>query len=185
MTLVVAHRRSTRALAEKGDRIVHDVTSRAPEPWVRFSPFFPHGGIPVPFTSGRTAMSVEGIWQALKVFATADVDESKLDVKAMRGIKRTERELGRVLGHRRGLTPRSDPLDLLGYVEARRQIYLPSYRWVLDHRLADLVERLRAESESHEVVLLDYSTNGDVEDVTRPLSHATLVCSYVRGEWPG
>jgi hypothetical protein len=25
----------------------------------------------------------------------------------------------------------------------RRQIYLPSYRWVLDHRLTELVERLR------------------------------------------
>ena len=25
-----------------------DVTSRGPQPWVRLSPFYPHGGIPVP-----------------------------------------------------------------------------------------------------------------------------------------
>ena len=46
--------------------LVLDVTSRGEEPWVRFSPLYPHGGIPVPFTPGVTAMSVEGIWQALK-----------------------------------------------------------------------------------------------------------------------
>ncbi|WP_374223344.1 hypothetical protein [Streptomyces sp. F63] len=47
---------------------VIDVTSRAPEPWVRLSPFYPHGGIPVPYCDDVTSESVEGIWQALKVF---------------------------------------------------------------------------------------------------------------------
>ena len=40
---------------------VLDLTSRGPDPWVRFSPFYPHGGIPVPFTPGRTAASVVGV----------------------------------------------------------------------------------------------------------------------------
>ena len=126
-------------------------------------------------------MSVEGIWQALKVFASADVDESKLDVTAMRGLKRSERRFGRVLGHRRGLDGQG---DLLGYVDARTQIYLPSYRWVLDNYAVDLIEILRTEAENHNVVLLDYSTNADVADVGRPLSHASLVASYVAGDWP-
>ena len=50
-----------------------DVTSRGPDPWVRFSPFYPHGDLPVP---GRKehGQSVEGIWQGLKVFDGHDVD---------------------------------------------------------------------------------------------------------------
>jgi hypothetical protein len=92
------------------------------------SPFYPHGGIPVPFTPGAVGASVEGIWQALKVFEGADVDEAKLDVTSMVGLKRTVRRHGAVLGHRRGVHGDA----LLGYEAARRQIYLPSYRWVLD-----------------------------------------------------
>lgn len=180
MALTVALRRQLPTLTEQVDVVVHDLTSRGPEPWVRLSPFFPHGGIPVPFTPGRTAMSVEGIWQALKVFASADVDESKFDVTGMRGLKRTERRFGRVLGHRRGLHGH----ELLGYVDARTQIYLPSYRWVLDNRLEDLIDVLRGEAEHKNVVLLDYSTNGDVGDVRRPLSHAHLVARYVAADWP-
>ena len=61
MALTVALRRQLPTLTEQVDVVVHDLTSRGPEPWVRLSPFFPHGGIPVPFTPGRTAMSVEGI----------------------------------------------------------------------------------------------------------------------------
>src|SRR5262245_22655287 len=79
LMLTVSLRSRAQALRAQSDVVIHDVTSRGPEPWVRFSPFFPHGGIPVPFTAGRTAMSVEGIWQGLKVFASADVDESKFD----------------------------------------------------------------------------------------------------------
>jgi hypothetical protein len=43
-------------------------------PWVRFSPFYPHGDILVPLWLGLTAASVEGIWQGLKVFERADVE---------------------------------------------------------------------------------------------------------------
>ena len=31
------------------------------------SPFYPHGGIPIPFSGSVTSQSVEGIWQGLKV----------------------------------------------------------------------------------------------------------------------
>jgi hypothetical protein len=34
------------------------------------------------------------------------------------------------------------------------------------------------------VVLLDDETNGDIEDLSRPLSHAALVALYVQGRWP-
>src|SRR5882672_55967 len=182
MPLIVKSRRAQLATIEAAypGALVLDVTSRSPEPWRRFSPFFPHGGIPVPFSPEHHSMSVEGIWQALKVFEHADVDPSKLRITNMKGIKRTIRGFGRVLGHREGLTG----TRLLSYVAARRRIYLPSYRWVLEHALGELVGELAQRAARDPVVLLDYETNEDVSDVARPLSHAALIASYVARTWP-
>lgn len=91
----------------------------------------------------------------------------------MKGIKRTVRRFGPPLGHR---------LDgrLLGYEEARRLIYLPAYDWMLDHRAAGLVARLRELAGHQTVVLLDYTTNGDVTDLSTPLSHAALIAQCIQ-----
>jgi hypothetical protein len=159
---------------------VVDVTSRGPQPWVRLSPFFPHGGIPVPFTPGVTSQSVEGVWQALKVFAQADVDAAKLAVTSMRGIKHTAASFGPPLGHRRGL----HGTVLLGYEQARREIYLPSYRHVLEGPAAAEVDRLRALAAQGVVVLLDYTRNDDPADLRTPLSHAALLRRHLLGDWP-
>ena len=40
------------------DAVIADVTSQATDGLVRLSPFYPHGGIPVPFSEGYTAMCV-------------------------------------------------------------------------------------------------------------------------------
>ena len=66
-------------------RIV-DVTSKATTGLVRLSPFYPHGGIPIPFSEDQTAKSVEGIWQALKVFESAVIDEMMFENDTMRDI---------------------------------------------------------------------------------------------------
>jgi hypothetical protein len=167
---------SRRRKVDHRGAVVVDVTSRGPEPWVRFSPFYPHGGIPVPMSPGVTSESVEGVWQALKVFESADVDPSKLAVTSMKGLKRTVRRFGPVRGHRAGLTGDR----LLDYRTARYEIYLPTYRWVLENRLRDLVAELRELAGSSEVVLLDYTTNGDVDDLSTPLSHAALIADHLR-----
>ncbi|MBE1487049.1 DUF6939 family protein [Plantactinospora soyae] len=178
---VVSRRRSAVAIeAAAGGALVLDVTSRGPAPWVRLSPFYPHGGIPVPFSPGDTGESVEGIWQALKVFDGADVDPGRLRVTTMKGLKRTVRRHGAVRGHRNGLTGDR----LLAYEEARRSVYLPTYRWILENPAADLVAELRRISVDRDVVLLDYTTNGDVSDLGTPLSHAALVARYLSGNWP-
>jgi hypothetical protein len=156
-------------------RVVLDVTSKGPQPWVKLSPFYPHGGIPVPMSPGVVGASVEGIWQALKVFETIDVDPAKLAVTSMAGLKRTVRRYGPVRGHRAGLRGQ----HLLGYEAARREIYLPTYRWVLENRVPDLIAELRTLAEGPGVVLLDYTTNGDVTDLATPLSHAALVARAV------
>jgi hypothetical protein len=178
MPIRVLHRQAARKAGSAAT--VLDLTSRGPVPWVHFSPFFPHGDIPVPRSPGRTAASVEGIWQALKVFEHADVDERYLGITTMRGLKRTVRSLGRVRGHRDGLAGE----QLLDYIAARRAIYLPANLHVLEHRLQAEVAELRRLAEASDVVLLDYTTNTNVDDPAKPLSHAGLVMHHVRGTWP-
>lgn len=153
-----------------------DVTSKGIEPWIRFSPFYPHGGIPVPFSPGWGSASVEGIWQGLKVFEQADVDTSKFANTTMKNLKRTVRTYGKVLGHRAGVNGQ----ELLPYLKARQQIYLPSYQWVLDNRLQEQLAELRRLEQQHErVVLLDYETNSDLNDSSKPLSHASLIIRHL------
>lgn len=182
MAIVVVSRRcksETLSRRYPGAEVI-DVTSRGPAPWVRFSPFYPHGEIPVPLSPGHLAASVEGIWQGLKVFERADVDLDKLAVSSMKGLKRTVRRFGPVRGHRAGV----EGAELLGYCEARLQIYLPAYRYVLEHRLVDELAELRRLSAAGQVLLLDYETNEDLEDLRRPLSHAGLIRRYLEGRWP-
>lgn len=178
---VASRRRGAAWLAKTypGATVV-DVTSKGPRPWVRLSPFYPHGGIPVPFTPDVTAQSVEGVWQALKVFESADVDPAKLDVTTMTGLKRTVRRFGAVRGHREGL--HGD--RLLSYEDARRTIYLPTYSWVLEHRAEEEVAALEELSGRGDVVLLDYTTNGDVTDLRTPLSHAALIAAHLAERRP-
>jgi hypothetical protein len=182
MPFTVASRRSGTATLQRrfGAAPLVDVTSQAPEPFVRFSPFYPHGGIPVPGAPDMTAASVEGLWQGLKVFERADVDLSKLTDTSMRGLKRSARRFGAVLGHRTGASDGA----LLNYAAARRRIYLPAYRWVLDHCLQDALSKLRRLGADQLVVLLDYETNADLDDLSRPLSHASLIVRYLEDRWP-
>lgn len=162
-------------LKQYPDAILADVTSSAKDGLVKLSPFYPHGGLPVPFSEGYTATCVEAIWQGLKVFEGCDVDISLFSNDTMKGLKRTVRRFGKPLGHRKGV----HGTELLGYIEARKQIYIPTYRWVLENKVAYIIERLKAASDSGKtIVLLDYDTNSDIEDATKPLSHASLIKSY-------
>jgi len=158
-----------------------DVTSTATDGLVKLSPFYPHGGIPVPFSEGYTATCVEAIWQGLKVFESCDVDVQLFQNDTMRNIKRTVRRFGKPLGHRKGV----NGTELLGYIEARKQIYIPTYKWVLENKVASIIERLRTASiEGKTIILLDYDTNADVENAKKPLSHASLIKAYVEGTYP-
>lgn len=155
-----------------------DVTSKGDEPWVRFSPFYPHGGIPIPNTPATFAQSVEGLWQGLKVFEHEDIDPSKWTITDMTGIKRGGKSRGAVLGHRFGVG--ND--ELLDYRTARIRIYLPAYRWVLENRLKAELAKLRKRLTGG-LVLLDYETNGDVDNLAKPLSHASLIKRFLEDSW--
>jgi hypothetical protein len=167
-------------LKQYPDAILADVTSTAKDDLCKLSPFYPHGEIPVPFSPGMTAMCVEAIWQGLKVFEHADVDTSLFANDTMHGLKRTVRRFGNPRGHRKGVHGK----ELLGYIEARKQIYIPTYKWMLEHKAATIIERLREASRTKTIILLDYDTNGDVENAKKPLSHASLIKAYVEGIYP-
>lgn len=156
--------------------IIIDVTSTSYDATFRkFSPAYPHGSIPVPGASlPLAAESVEGIWQGLKVFEREGADLKRLASKSAKCAKRAAGERrGRVLGHAYGSA-------LLGYADARRQIYLPAYQHVLAHSLDKEVALLRGLlDEGQKLCFLDYETNADVADTSRPLSHASLLIGHL------
>ena len=181
MIIIESKRKKPEALKEQyPDAMIIDVTSHAVDEFVMFSPFYPIGGVPVPFTEGLVAVSVEGIWQGLKVFEDADIDTSFFSKREMKNLKRTSRKYGICLGHRKGVHGE----ELLGYIEARKKIYLPCYKWVLENKLKKLVTAIRIISKNKPVVLLDYNTNPDVNNPKKALSHASLIKAYIEGNFP-
>jgi hypothetical protein len=157
-----------------------DVTSQGEWPFVKLSPFYPHQDIPIPFSEGYVSCSVEGIWQGLKVFERADVDFSVFANGTMKGLKRTVRKFGTPVGHRKGVYG----TELLTYIEARKQIFLPAYRWILENKLIDVLAMLKKVMLEQDLILLDYETNGDINNPDRPLSHAYLVKYYLEERYP-
>ena len=160
--------------------VIADVTSKAKDALVKLSPFYPHYDIPVPFSDGYTASCVEAIWQGLKVFETANVDTSVFLNGTMKNIKRTVRRFGKPLGHRKGV----NGAELLGYIDARKLIYIPAYKWMLENKAYNIIERLREASKTKTIVLLDYDINCDIENAKKPLSHAFLVKAYTESLYP-
>ena len=164
-------------LKEYPDAEIFDVTSKGE--YKKLSPFYPHGGIPIPFSGSVTSASVEGIWQGLKVFANEGIDFSCFTNRTMKNLKRTARVHGRTIGHQKGLGSK----QLLEYIEARKQIYVPSYFWMLEHKcqkeIQYFIDLLKA---GKIIVFLDYDTNGDIEDYTTPLFHASLLKRYIESQ---
>ena len=168
---------------EYPNAIILDITSSSETRYAKIlSPFYPHGNIPIPFTEGLKATCVEAVWQGLKVFENAGVDFTTFKNDTMRDLKRTVRKYGMPKGHSKGAYSK----ELLGYFEARMLIYLPTYKWVLDNvpKVHDVIEKIKAQSKIKDIVLLDYNTNIDFRDVSKPLSHAGLVKLYIDGKYP-
>jgi hypothetical protein len=116
----------------------------------------------------------------LKVFQNADVDIDTFHNDTMKNIKRTVTRFGKPLGHRKGVYG----TELLNYLEARKLIYLPTYKWMLEHKAMNIIQRLRVASRTKTIVLLDYNTNSDVDNPSKPLSHAFLVKAFAENLYP-
>ncbi len=185
MIVIESKRRRSDTLLDKYPNAVFaDVTSQSLYLGLRqLSPFYPWGGIPVSYSPGITATCVEAVWQGLKVFESIDIDETLFLNDTMKGLKRTTSKYGRVLGHRKGVHGDT----LLGYLDARKKIYIPTYKWMLEHKAYKTIQLFRqfcVENPDKTIVLLDYQTNCDVEDLRKPLSHAFLCKAYIEGIYP-
>lgn len=170
--IVIKSKRSLREniLKRYPNALIFDVTSKGA--MSKLSPFYPHGGIPVPGMDGVISASVEGVWQGLKVFEHEGIDRSCFSNVTMKNLKRSCRTHGKVLGHKYGD-------EILDYIEARKKIYVPTYYYMLEHYCMKSVETIAKLAEERTVVLLDYDINEDIENPNRPLSHASLIKRYI------
>ncbi len=181
MIIVKNHKCSIEKLkSDYPNAVIIDVTSHAKDEFLRLSPFYPLGGIPVPYSPGWTASCMEAIWQGLKDYDSVGTDYSLFKNTTMKNLKRTTRRFGHLRGHRKGVGSK----DLLGYIDARKYIYLPTYKWILENKVQNEIETIKTLAQTHDVILLDYATNADVEDCTKPLSHAALIKAFIEGKYP-
>ena len=163
--------------------VILDITSKSQyHSGQILSPFYPHKNIPIPFTKGLTATCVEAVWQGLKVFEHYGVDFATFQNDTQKDIKRTIRKYGQMRGHAKGAY--SD--ELLEYFDARMQIYIPTYKWVLENipEVRCVIARIKKQSLKSDIVLLDYNTNIEFRDISKPLSHAGLVKLYIENCYP-
>jgi hypothetical protein len=181
MIFIESKRKSIKAILKKYPAaLIIDLTSQSNEPWVKFSPFYPHGNIPIPNSINQYSMSVEGIWQGLKVFKNHDIDISKFDISNMKGLKRTIQKFGYPIGHKYG----TDGSEILDYLTARKKIYLPTYFWVIENKLQELIQILLEKADKTDIVFLDFETNEDIENINKPLSHASIIKNYIFQKTP-
>ena len=144
-----------------------DVSSSGNPPYDRLSPFFPHGGIPIPGMENKRADSVEGIWQGLKVI------RGKIAPRFFEGSGR--KRAGKPRGHQYGESTR-----LLDLVEARRAIYIPAYEWMLDNCIdGELFEEIMTRAfRGIPQYFYDREDNGSIAK-DAPLAHAKVLVDYL------
>jgi len=95
--------------------------------WNILHPAYPHGNIPIPFFNDTYAMSVEGVWEALKLFNTCGVDDSKFYISTMLNLRRDENYYGTYIGHRIGN-------NILTFDKAYNVIYTELYLMILKRK---------------------------------------------------
>ncbi len=140
-----------------------DVSSRGKGPYRKLSPFSHKEAynIPVPGKEDVRAHSVEGIWQGLKIIDGV-TDFSLFEGKPS---KRRDAPTGHLLGD-----------ETLGYVDARRQIYVPAYVYhVINNALGGVKDDLETRARPGPVALFDVESNGDINNASQPYSHAALL----------
>jgi hypothetical protein len=128
---------------------------------------------------GYQAVSVECLWQGTKVFrGGAAPDEITLGGDWRRG--KAKRPIGAWAGE--GVPLITSP------GEARRRIYVPAFRNLVEHWLQDDEVRVwveRAKAWGGPVFLRDHDTGRGI-DRNGPMSHAWVLCEFLNtGRWPG
>ena len=162
-----------------------DTFKHAAAPMDRFRalcPFtvWPEPVIPVPGRPGQAAVSVEGVWQGLKlVDGHPDLDQfggrpHKRPPDASRGPGYDYAASEFLLGDR-----------VVGLLEARFAIYLPVFTYVLENLVPAAVEEEIAAvlDRGGNVAFYDWDANFDIEDCSRSFSHSALAAAWFNGEY--
>ena len=146
--------------------VVYDVSSYADPPYCRLSPMWVHGGIPVPGADGVSSDTVEGVWQGLKVIRGKTASR----FFSGPGMKRGGKPSGHLFGRKE-----------IGVIEARRRIYVPTYEWVLENRIAPelILGFINAACAGVVQHFHDVGDNGDPNDPDQPLAHAAVLVRYL------
>jgi len=159
-----------------------DLTFSGKSPWNKFSFLFPHGNIPIPFTNKKKfGMSVEGIWQSLKVFEKDGIDLTRLSIINGKGVRRNPTKYsGTLQGFQAGVLEGS---KILPIHKARYKILFPTYKFILDNYLQNEIHQLHNMLlNGKRLILLDTSTSTDPDGLD--FSCAWLVKKYLKGEYP-
>lgn len=155
--------------------IIIDMSYRSTTMTSCLSPYFPWGNIPVPFSTGMVAQSAMSIWEGLKVFEFGDVDIKVFSYKHKEDLNRANLSLGNLIGYRRGMN--------YDYIydenEAYRQIFIPTYQWILEHRAFKTIQWLRHYLREN-IILID----NPKEIIPNQFTPATLLKAYVLGQTP-
>lgn len=178
------NRRPAGLLQEFGRIPKFDVTALTHDPrLLPLSPFYPHGRIPVAFTDRKlTGVSLEAIWNGLKVFEHEGADFTKFECESRMVVRRPGKQgRGRLLGFQQGSFAER---PLLTELEARGYIYAPTFWHILAYRCTATVDFLRTQIERVDIVLLDHSSEHNRRDLEFPLMTSVLLRDYLLGRYP-
>ena len=176
MIIISKRAKKAQKTAQDNGWLLVDVSSTSKDPtFAKFSPVYPHGRIPVPGMADAESQTVEGVWQGLKVFEKENccIKNGKSSIKRAANEKR-----GALLGHRFGIGKEMN--DLIGCVEARRKIYIPTYLYMMEEYMQNEIGLLRGLlAEGQKIAFIDNETNGNIEDISKPLSHASIISEFL------
>lgn len=144
------------------DAIIVDITNtNEKNEFRKLSPLYPHGDIPIPNTANICSKSVNDVWQKLCI--NSKKESFCYNVKFRKGI---------------GIN------DFWDYIDARKNILIPVYCWMLENKAYDIVENLRGLSSAKTIVIIDKTINSDINNLREPFSCAFLLKSYIEGAGP-
>ena len=146
----------------KNSIVVDLTTINRYNPFAKLSPYYPHSDIPILNSHYLRLNSVNEVWQILCV--NKETSGEYKDVLFRKGI---------------GIN------EYYTYEEARSEILLPTYRWMLENKTFDIMCQLREYNEKGgTIVFIDKTTNTDIADVSQPLSFAFLLKAYIECTFP-
>ena len=136
-------------------------------PYRTLSPFYVHGGIPVPGLPGKTSDTVEGIWQGLKVIR----GEIGASVVPRAGPKSGVVRSRRATAMARNCWAWSRP-------GTRSTVSPMSGSWRTGSTRALINQFVDQARQGRPQYFYDMGDNGDINDPEMPLAHASLLAQY-------